>query len=235
MKNYIKYFLGATLAGILIGISAVLTLSVTDKVIGAFLFSVGIYAIAVNKLNLFTGRVGYVVNEKYKGEYIKYLCITLFGNLFGVFLAAFFGVWKKIFVIEGTISPIITGKSMMLVTNPENLFFLAVFCGLLMYIAEDGYKKTENPAIIILPTMAFILAGFEHSIADMFYVFAAVLTRKQITFATAIGILFLVTLGNIVGAILIPLYNNFKTEEKKKAKFDLKNIFKGKKKVSKKK
>ena len=63
MKNYIKYFLGATLAGILIGISAVLTLSVTDKVIGAFLFSVGIYAIAVNKLNLFTGKAGYVVNE----------------------------------------------------------------------------------------------------------------------------------------------------------------------------
>lgn len=235
MKNYIKNFFGATLAGILIGISAVLTLSVTDKVVGAFLFSVGIYAIAVNKLNLFTGRVGYVINEKDKSAYGKYLCITWIGNIFGVFLAAFFGVWKKIFVIENTISPIISGRSMMLITNPENLFFLAVFCGLLMYIAEDGYKKTENPAIIVLPTMAFILAGFEHSIADMFYVFAAVLTKKQITFATAIGILFLVTLGNIVGAILIPLYNNFKTEDKKVVKFDLKSLFKIKKKGSKKK
>ena len=235
MKNYIKNFFGATLAGILIGISAVLTLSVTDKVVGAFLFSVGIYAIAVNKLNLFTGRVGYVINEKDKSAYIKYLCTTWIGNIFGVFLAAFFGVWKKIFVIENTISPIISGRSMMLITNPENLFFLAVFCGLLMYIAEDGYKKTENPAIIVLPTMAFILAGFEHSIADMFYVFAAVLTKKQITFATAIGILFLVTLGNIVGAILIPLYNNFKTEDKKVVKIDLKSLFKIKKKGSKKK
>ena len=235
MKTYIKNFFGATLAGILIGISAVLTLSVTDKIIGAFLFSVGIYAIAVNKLNLFTGRVGYILGEKNKWEYIKYLCVTWLGNLFGVFLAAFFGVWKKIFVIEGTISPIITGKSMMLVTNPENLFFLAVFCGLLMYVAEDGYKNTESPAIVALPTMAFILAGFEHCIADMFYVFAAVLTRKQITFATAIGILFLVTLGNIVGALLIPLYNNFKLDDKKKVKFDLKNLFKGKKKLSKKK
>lgn len=233
MKNYIKYFLGATLAGIFIGISAVLTLSVTDKVVGAFLFSVGLYVIVVYKLNLFTGRIGNVVNEKDKGEYIKFLCITWFGNLFGAFLSAFFGVWKKIFVIENTISPIISGKSMMLITNPENLFFLALFCGLLMYVAEDGYKKTENPVIIVLPTMAFILAGFEHSIADMFYVFAALLTKKQITFATAIGILFLVTLGNIVGALLIPLYNNFKTEEKKVVKLNLKNIFKGKKKLKK--
>ena len=38
-----------------------------------------------------------------------------------------------------------------------------------------------------------------------------------------------------LGATLIPLYNNFKIEEKKKVKFDLKNLFKGKKKVSKKK
>ena len=69
MKTHINTFLGAVLAGILIGIGGVLYLAnAANKTVGAFMFSIGLYAIVVNKLNLFTGKVGYVVNEKNKKE-----------------------------------------------------------------------------------------------------------------------------------------------------------------------
>ena len=57
----------------------------------------------------------------------------------------------------------------------------------------------------------FILAGFEHSIADMFYIAAA----GEYSFA-ALGFLLLVIAGNAVGGMLLPLLARVgKTEEKK--------------------
>lgn len=236
IKTHINTFLGAVLAGILIGIGGVLYLAnAANKTVGAFMFSIGLYAIVVNKLNLFTGKVGYVVNEKNKKEYIKYLTIIWLGNLLGTFITAAIGLQGKMIYISTAVEPVITSKITMLHTNPLSLIFLGIFCGLLMYIAVDGYKNTTNPIIVIMGVMAFILAGFEHCIADMFYIFAFIFTDKKILFTEAFMILLLVTIGNAIGGMLIPLYNSFIIEEKKKIQFDIKSIFNPKKKVNKKK
>ena len=81
-----------------------------------------------------------------------------------------------------------------------SLFLLAVFCGLLMFIAVDGYKRTQNPLILMLCVAVFILCGFEHCIADMFY-FAVSSTLG----AQALLRLAVITLGNSAGGVLIPL------------------------------
>ena len=81
-----------------------------------------------------------------------------------------------------------------------SLFLLAVFCGLLMFIAVDGYKQTQNPLILVLCVAVFILCGFEHCIADMFY-FAVSGTLG----AHALVRLAVITLGNSAGGVLIPL------------------------------
>ncbi len=39
----------------------------------------------------------------------------------------------------------------------------------MMYLAIDNYNKSKNIVFIIAPVMIFILSGFEHSIANMFY------------------------------------------------------------------
>ena len=73
-----------------------------------------------------------------------------------------------------------------------------MFCGLLMYIAVTGFQKTNNFIIVIMPVMFFILCGFNHCIADMFYTFLGSNSWK--------GFLHLIptTVGNVIGANIIP-------------------------------
>ena len=83
-------------------------------------------------------------------------------------------------------------------------FILAFFCGMLMFIAADGYKTINNTAgkmlAIFLPVVVFILSGFEHCVANMFY-FSIAHVWSLKTF----GYLIVMTSGNAVGGIFIPL------------------------------
>lgn len=59
-----KYFqLKSTLAGFLIGIGCIVYLK-TAPILGAFLFSFGLYSILQFKANLYTGKIGYTKNIK---------------------------------------------------------------------------------------------------------------------------------------------------------------------------
>ena len=51
----------AMLAGFCISIGAAIYLSCTSKIVGAVMFAVGLFAICVFGLNLFTGKIGYVL------------------------------------------------------------------------------------------------------------------------------------------------------------------------------
>jgi formate/nitrite transporter FocA (FNT family) len=69
-----------------------------------------------------------------------------------------------------------------------------------MFIAVDGYAKTKNPIILFLGVAAFILCGFEHCIADMFYFFVAGMWSNA-----ALKTILIITLGNSVGGMLLSL------------------------------
>ena len=85
-----------------------------------------------------------------------------------------------------------------------SIFILAFFCGMLMFIAADGYKKIEHSVgkflAIFLPVIVFILSGFEHCIANMFYFSIASAWNTS-----SLGYLMIMTLGNAAGGMLIPL------------------------------
>ena len=69
-----------------------------------------------------------------------------------------------------------------------------------MYLAVAIWKDKKSTLTIFFCVPVFILSGFEHSIADLFYFFAAGEWNGK-------GILFLliVLLGNTVGGMLFPL------------------------------
>ena len=73
-----------------------------------------------------------------------------------------------------------------------------------MFIAADGYKTVENQVgkvlIVFLPVMVFILSGFEHCIADMFY-----FSLAGDFSMTMLKALVAITIGNSIGGGLIPL------------------------------
>ena len=91
--------------------------------------------------------------------------------------------------------------------NLLSIFILSVLCGILMYIAVNNYKKINNEigkySCIFMCVMVFILSGFEHSIANMYYISVAnLLSLKSLLY------IFIMILGNSVGSILIALYYN---------------------------
>lgn len=194
MKTYVILFLRAVLAGITIGIGGVVFLSIDIKIVGALMFTVGLYTICVQELNLFTGKVGYLPDRE--PSYIIDLEIIWLGNFCGTYLSAL--------AVKGTRAAGIaeTAKAMCqtkLNDNLFSLFLLGIFCGMLMFIAVDGYAKTKNPIILFLGVGTFILCGFEHCIADMFY-FSIAGMWSPLAFVDIL----MITLGNSIGGMLIP-------------------------------
>lgn len=196
MKKMGNIFCKAVLAGIAIAIGGIIYLSVENKIIGALLFTVGLYAIVLNGLFLYTGKVGYLVVEKDKKEYLLILLTTWLGNLVGTAIGAFAFLNTRNVLVAQNVDIICEAK---LDDTPLSIFILAVFCGFLMYIAVDGFKEKGNPIILFMGVSVFILCGFEHCIANMFYFsLAGAWSGKAFLY------LLIMTIGNGVGGILIP-------------------------------
>lgn len=187
-------FINAILAGIMIAIGATSYLSCDNKYIGALLFTVGLFAICVFGLELYTGKVGYIPlrRPKYAAEVI----LTAGGNIIGCFLASFALRTDKLYETALVLC------SAKLSQPYYRLFLLAVMCGILMYIAVHSYKIQTGFSRLVgifLCIPAFILCGFEHSIADTFYLCLAKIFTPQ-----AFIVLVLTLLGNAAGGMLLP-------------------------------
>lgn len=197
MKENGRIFLKAAAAGITIGIGGAVYLTLDNKVIGAVLFGVGLYTIVLNGLFLYTGKVGDLISAKDKKAYILQLIFTWLGNLAGTALAAAAISATRIRNLGRTAEVICKTK---LADTPHSILILAVFCGILMYAAVDGFREKGNPLILFFCVTVFILCGFEHCIANMFYFSLAGAWSLR-----AVIYLLLMTLGNSVGGILLPL------------------------------
>ena len=197
MKENGRIFLKAAAAGITIGIGGAVYLTLENRVIGAVLFGVGLYTIVLNGLFLYTGKVGYLISAKDKKAYILQLVFTWLGNLAGTALAAAAISATRIRNLRRTAEVICKTK---LADTPHSILILAVFCGILMYVAVDGFREKGNPLILFFCVTVFILCGFEHCIANMFYFSLAGAWSLR-----AVIYLLLMTLGNSVGGILLLL------------------------------
>ena len=197
MKENGRIFLKAAAAGITIGIGGAVYLTLENKVIGAVLFGVGLYTIVLNGLFLYTGKVGYLISAKDKKAYILQLIFTWLGNFAGTALAAAAISATRIRNLRRTAEVICKTK---LADTPHSILILAVFCGILMYVAVDGFREKGNPLILFFCVTVFMLCGFEHCIANMFYFSLAGAWSLR-----AVIYLLLMTLGNSVGGILLPL------------------------------
>ena len=81
-----KTFVSGILAGISIAIGGLVFLSVENRVIGAALFTVGLFSVCSFGFHLFTGKVCYVFQQD--RNYALDLPVIWLGNLAGTGLAA---------------------------------------------------------------------------------------------------------------------------------------------------
>lgn len=199
MKHYIHVLGKAILAGIMIGIAGTIYLTLDNKMVGAMLFGFGLLVVVSNKLNLFTGKVGYVIDHKPK--YLLDILFMILGNLIGTALIA-------LMLYVGDQKELITQAANSVDYKLAKTWFeslaLSIGCGMLMYIGVDGYYKNKNDfgkvVVVIFAVMIFILAKFEHSVANMFYyTLAGKWSLKAVIY------LLVMLVGNGIGAVIINL------------------------------
>lgn len=183
-------FLKSIAAGGMIAIGSAIYLKSNDKTIGAFMFSIGLISIIILGYKLFTGMVGYA---KTFADWIS-IPIVIIGNFIGSALCIPFGrcdaaiaLWER-----------------KLDKPLWEVLWQSILCGMLVYVAVESYKqlsKSHNGGgviVVVLAVSGFIVAGGEHSIADMCYMFAAnglfTETLKSIAFLAT------VIIGNMIGA-----------------------------------
>lgn len=195
-------------AGIMIGIAGTVYLALENKMLGSFLFSLGLLTICICGYNLYTGKIGYVLSNKL--SYLWELLLTLIGNFLGTFLVGNLISLTRFKVYKESAKILVQTK---LNDNLLSIFILAFFCGILMYLAVNNYKKGSDVIAkymnIFLGVMTFILCGFEHSVANMFYFSAANVWSFQVVLYILVMVL-----GNSCGSIIFALKDLLKGEEK---------------------
>ena len=89
-------------------------------------------------------------------------------------------------------------------------FFSGVLCNVLVcmaaWMAMAGRSVTDKVLAIVFPITAFVAAGFEHSIANLFFFALALMLGAPITATEMLGNLLPVLAGNVVvGNVLVAL------------------------------
>lgn len=240
--NFLAKFTLGILAGIFISFGAALfTLVVHDsklsfgltQVIGGLSFCLGLVLVVVAGAELFTGNnllvMAYVSKKISLRKLIENWIVVFFGNFLGALSLA---VWIYL-SRHWTLNNYLLGAKALLIAQAKVSFpFIVAFtrgvlCNALVCLAVwlcmGGRTTTDKILSIIFPITAFVALGFEHSIANMYFIPLGLLLRDNpkvleaanemvgkvndfsgLTWETfLVNNLLPVTLGNIVGGGLL--------------------------------
>lgn len=240
--DFLSMFTLSIMAGAFIAFGAILyTYVIHDsslslgltKLLGGLVFCLGLILVIVAGAELFTGNnlivMAYVSRKISLRRLLRNWTIVFCGNLAGslamVFLLSQSGQWTEAGASVGV-------KALMIANGKVNLTFLqalsrGILCNILVCLAVwlcfSGRSVTDKVLAIIFPITAFVALGFEHSVANMYFVPAGlVLKHNTQVLSAAEGLLgqvpdlsrltiegFLVrnllpvSLGNIIGGGLL--------------------------------
>lgn len=205
-QTIINVFVRGILAGISIGLGGWLYLKARavsgNQLLSAFLFPIGLILICNFGFFLYTGRICYVFKKDNRQQHPAYalqLCVGLIGNYLGALLMG--TIFKIVNQVPSFIYQMIETK---LSYEWWKTLLLSIFCGMLIYFAVEGFSKIENSLgkyiVLILCVAGFIICGFEHCIANMFYLSI----DYEVTISSVLSIAFVI-IGNSIGGVIVPV------------------------------
>ncbi|MGD8751822.1 MAG: formate/nitrite family transporter [Anaerolineales bacterium] len=195
-RDFFSTFTLAMMAGSFIGLGAAFfsyvihdsTWSVgLTKLIGGLVFSLGLILVIITGSELFTGNnlivMAFVSRKITFGQLLNNWGSVFVGNLVGsimvVFLVYLSGQWTA---GGGNVGV----KALMIANGKVNLTFLealsrGILCNILVclavYLCFSGRSVTDKILAILFPITAFVALGFEHSIANMYFIPAGLLLK----------------------------------------------------------
>jgi formate/nitrite transporter len=222
------------LAGVFIGLGAMFyTLVTTDiaigfgltKLLGGLVFCLGLVLVVVAGAELFTGNclltMSCISGRTSFARLTRNWGVVYFANLAGALAL----VGLMFYARQWAFSDYGVGANALLIANAKvNLGFgealaRGILCNLLVCLAVwlcfSARTVTGKILAILFPITAFVAAGFEHSIANMYFIPIGMLMANQpavlgaagiaadgvanLTWAGFVGNLVPVTIGNIIG------------------------------------
>jgi formate transporter len=206
------------LAGAFIGLGALMfTLVASDaslgfaasRLLGGLAFSLGLILVTVAGAELFTGNnllaMAWAAGRIGTGELLRNWVVVCMANLVGAAgLAVLVWLSGHASLNDGAVGSaairIATTKAQL----PWNeLFFRGMLCNVLVcmavWMALAGRSVVDKCVAIVFPITAFVAAGFEHSIANMYFFPLAALLGAPLGAADLARNLVPVIAGNIVG------------------------------------
>lgn len=152
--------------------------------IGPVIFALGLLGVCYMGLNLFTGKCGFVIQDKIK---LSDLLIILIVNLVAGYLIGLMYSLLDEEVVKSAISRVSSWDISWA------FFIKSIMCGVIMYIAVYMYKK-GTPLGIIFGIPLFIFCGFQHCIANVITMGVA----KAVDLSLIICII-----GNFIGSLIM--------------------------------
>jgi formate transporter len=221
------------LAGGFIGLGALyFTLVTSDarlsfaaaRVLGGVAFSLGLILVVVAGAELFTGNnllvMAWVSRRISTTRLLRSLAVVYVANLIGaVGLAVLVVLADYADTAGGAVGrqavTIAATKAAMPVWEA---LFKGVLCNILVclavWLALAGRSVVDKVAAIVFPISAFVAAGFEHSVANMYFIplgillnrsggYADITNTERLTWLGFLHNLLPVTVGNVIGGSLM--------------------------------
>jgi len=246
-----KLFVLGIGAGMLIGLGAVVSSTAASgldnaamvRLVSGLLFPVGLIMVIMLGTELFTGNALMVTAAIHGditwGQLLRNWVIVYVGNFVGaVALAALMAFFGQMNIGAGHLAVYSASVAASKCSLPwQNAFVLGVFCNALVcvavYIGNTSQETSGKIMGIFVPIMTFVCCGFEHCVANMYYIPAGIFANMNAAYSGLIaqaGIntavlnfgtfftanLIPVTLGNIVGGALVGLMMYFAHADRKK-------------------
>lgn len=194
-----KIIKDACLAALFLSFGCMGYLKIDNLIISSCLFSFGIIAICYFNTSLYTGVAGRAYSCLKQKEY------SILSTIFLVWLVNVIVMGAIAFIYRIFINDTVLIKAQLILENKiyNNCilsFILAIYCGIMIYIAVAAIKE-KHYLLAILSIMLFILNGFEHSIANIFYYVVGIKENQIFQILLHLSI---ITIGNFVGCNLVP-------------------------------
>ncbi len=235
-----RLFVLAIFAGMLVALGAVASSTAaqgtTDTGLARFItgaiFPIGLIMIVPLGAELFTGNALMVTAAISKeitwARLARNWLIVYLGNFAGSVFVAVCMAWFGQLDIGGGTLAVYTAKVAAAKSSLPwvNAFVLGIFCNLMVciaiYLGNTAHDTAGKILGIFFPIFGFVIAGFEHCVANMYYIPAGIFAAMDPTYAgliadTGINLSVLnfptficanlipVTLGNIIGGVSVGL------------------------------
>ena len=177
------------------------------QILGSVLFPVGLFIVCSCRLDLFTGKIGFMFEQSQDCLYFLSLIVMLIGNIgsavgFGLLMRLAF---NSLLNFNSTIEKISKNKYVL---NDSNDYLRTIvqsmFCGSCVHLAVKSFRSVhsllQQLVILVWFIAIFVYGGFQHCIANSFFFACSHSTTRDVYLNIC-----LVTIGNAFGTLPVSL------------------------------